>query len=264
MKITNAFKLFKNNFNLIYSSTLDELKKKNAGSVLGTFWLVLFPILLLSVYATIYIVIFDIRLPDLSQADYVLYIFAGLVPFLAISESLAMTTQSLVSSKNLLKNTVFPIDILPITAVFKSHVGFVFGILSVILLSIYNHHFSVFYCFIPIVFILQMMFLIGLGWCLGIINIVLKDTQNFIVFFSMVLMVASPIAYTPGMVPEKLSLIINFNPFAKYIISYQYILVYETLPPYSVLISMLLVSLFMFFIGYRFFHKFKGLIVNYV
>jgi ABC-type polysaccharide/polyol phosphate export permease len=108
------------------------------------------------------------------------------------------------------------------------------------------------------------LFLIGLGWCLGIINIVLKDTQNFIVFFSMVLMVASPIAYTPGMVPEKLSLIINFNPFAKYIISYQYILVYEKLPPYSVLISMLLVSFFMFFIGYRFFHKFKGLIVNYV
>ena len=28
MKITNAFKLFKNNFNLIYSSTLDELKNE--------------------------------------------------------------------------------------------------------------------------------------------------------------------------------------------------------------------------------------------
>lgn len=264
MKNKNAFTLFKNNFNLIYSSTLDELKKKNAGLLLGNLWLLLYPLFLLSVYAIIYILIFDLRLPNLSQLDYVLYIFAGLVPFLAISETLSMTTQSLAGSKNLLKNTVFPIEVLPIIAVFRSHIGFVSGMFLVIILDIYCHHLSFFCLLIPVVFILQLMFLIGLGWCLSIINIVLKDTQNFIVFLSMILMVASPIAYTPDMVPEKLSLIISWNPFANYIISYQYILVYEKLPPSNVLISMITISIIMFFMGYRFFHRLKSAVVNYV
>ena len=264
MKNRSAFRLLKNNFNLIYSSTLDELKKKNAGSILGNVWLVLYSLTLLSVYAVIYIIIFDVRLPQLSQLDYVLYIFAGLVPFLAISESLSMTTQSLIASKNLLKNTVFPIDILPVIAVFRSHVGFISGMLLIILLGAYLNHLSFLYLLLPIIFILQLMFLIGVGWCLSIINIVLKDTQNFIVFLNMILMVSSPIAYTPDMVPKKLSLIISWNPFAKYIICYQYIFVYEILPPQNVLISMVIISILMFFIGYRFFHKFRNTVINYV
>jgi len=264
MKKKNALRLLKDNFNLIYSSTLDELKKKNAGSILGSFWLILYSLSLLSVYATIYIIIFDIRLPQLSQLDYVLYIFAGLVPFLAISESLSMTTQCLVGSKNLLKNTVFPIDILPVISVFRSHVGFISGMVLITLLGTYLHHLSFLYLLLPVIIVLQVMFLIGVGWFLSIINIVLKDTQNFIVFFNMILMVSSPIAYTPDMVPKKLSLIISWNPFAKYIICYQYILVYEKLPPQNILISMVIISILMFFIGYRFFHNFRNTVVNYV
>ncbi|XVN43518.1 MAG: ABC transporter permease [Candidatus Rickettsia vulgarisii] len=260
----NPFKFFINNFNLIYSSTLDELRKKNAGSILGSIWLILFPILLLSVYAVIYIAIFNLRIPEFSQFDYILYIFAGLVPFLAISESLSTTTMSLVGSKSLLKNTIFPIEVLPITAVFKSHVGFIFGILLIILMSIYAHHLSFSYLLLPIVFILQLMFLVGLGWCLGLITIFLRDTQNFIALFNMVLMVSSPIAYTPNMVPEKISILINWNPFAKYIISYQYILVYGKLPPLDVLISMIIISFITFYMGYRLFYKLKNTVVNYV
>lgn len=264
MKSKNPLTLIIKNYHLLATATLSEIKQKNAGSILGNLWLILAPLLFLSIYSVIYIVIFNLKPISLSQQDYVLYIFCGLVPFMAISESLTSSAASLLSNKSLLKNTVFPIEILPTKSVLLSHVGFIPGIFLIILFGIYLGHVSLIYLFIPIILILQLMFLFGLGWLLSLINIVLRDTQQFLFLLVLILMVASPIAYLPDMVPERLEPLISWNPFAKYIISYQSIIVYESLPSLSVLISMSLISIITFFGSFRLFLKIRGAIVNYV
>lgn len=263
MKAKNPIKLIVNNYHLLASTTRSEIKQKNAGSVLGNAWLILAPLLFLSVYSVIYIMVFNLQPKNLTQLDYVLYIFCGLVPFMAMSETLNTCTSSLLSNKNLLKNTTFPIEILPVKSVIMAHVGFVAGMILVIVFGILLGHVSLVWLFIPVILCLQLMFMIGLSWILSLVNIVVRDTQQFLFILTLILMVASPIAYLPDMVPSKLSGLINWNPFAKYIISYQSIIVYETLPSFDVLISMSLVSFFSFFGGFRLFHRLRNAVVNY-
>ena len=103
---------------MLYQTTINEIKTRYAGSVLGLAWLVVYPLLFLGTYAIVYLYIFQIRFPDLSSSEYVALIFCGLIPFLGFSEALSGGVPSVVSSSNLIKNTLFPIELVPIKAVF--------------------------------------------------------------------------------------------------------------------------------------------------
>ena len=58
---TAPFKLIFSNAYLLGRTTLVELKTQYAGSLFGMFWIVLGPILLLSIYTAIYAFIFRVR-----------------------------------------------------------------------------------------------------------------------------------------------------------------------------------------------------------
>ncbi len=44
------------------------------------------------IYALIYLEIFRVRVADLESTEYVLYVFCGLVPYLAAAEAIALGT----------------------------------------------------------------------------------------------------------------------------------------------------------------------------
>ena len=71
--------------------TRTELAARYAGTLLGPAWAVLGPLLLLGLYAATYAMILKVRVGGLEPAQYVLFIFAGLVPFLDLLVGLAAT-----------------------------------------------------------------------------------------------------------------------------------------------------------------------------
>ena len=99
---------------LLCRSVLVSLRQRFAGSTLGLAWLVLGPALLLMLYAVIYLVIFQVRPVGMEPPTYVLYIFSGLVPLLGFSQGLMQGTVSLSGSRDLLLNTIFPPELVPL------------------------------------------------------------------------------------------------------------------------------------------------------
>ena len=63
----------------LFRVTRSEIVARFAGSLLGFGWAVLGPLLLLAIYATVYLFILQVRAPSLSGAEYVVLIFTGLV-----------------------------------------------------------------------------------------------------------------------------------------------------------------------------------------
>ena len=60
--------------------------------------------------------------------------------------------------------------------------------------------------------IFQVIFGIGVGWLISSINVVLRDMQSLINIISLMLMMISPIAYTPDMIPAGLRPFLRLNP----------------------------------------------------
>ena len=59
---------------------------------------------------------------------------------------------------------------------------------------------------LPLVWRALVHFLIGWIWLLSIVNVALRDLTYSIGLIIILIMIASPISYTPDMIPEKIRL----------------------------------------------------------
>jgi lipopolysaccharide transport system permease protein len=258
-----AFPLLARYRRLILNSVVSEIKQKHAGSLLGAWWLVLSPLLLLGVYVTVYVGIFRLKPAGLTTTQYVLYIFAGLIPFFGISEGLSAGTGSLVAHKSILKSTVFPAEIIAVRAVLASQTTFIFGLMSVCAGAAYFLQVNLTIAIIPVIICLQIMFVVGLTWILSLANILIRDVQTMIGYVLMMLMMLSPIAFTPAMIPDRVKPLIWLNPVSYYVHAYQEVLVFGRLPEADKLMVLGAISIVCFAAGFTFFVRAKAIVTDY-
>lgn len=241
------------------------LRARYAGSVLGMFWLVLGPVLLLSLYAVVYTVIFDFRPTMLSKGDYVLYIFAGLVPFLTFSQALTSGTGALLKDRALLMNAVFPAELIPLREVLASApmllVGF--GIIAGLKLLFFGGP-LITWLLLPAIALAMAMAVTGLVWILSLANLVAKDVQQMLTYLVIMLLVSSPIAYTPDMLTGAFRILMYANPLSYYVSSFQQVLVLGNIPPTEILIGGTLIALVSFHTMYIVFDKGKAAVLDHI
>lgn len=249
---------------LLWRVTRSEMTARYAGSIFGIGWAVLTPLLILVIYSVVYLVIFRVRVPGLSSVDYVLFIFSGLVPFLMTSEALSTGVGSVVANKSVLSNTVFPIDLAPAKAVLLSQVTMGVGMIVILAAAFSTGHLFWTALLLPVIWGLHMFALIGVVWMLSLINLVFRDLQNLVSLAVMILMIASPIAYTPEMVPDSLRLFIAVNPLAYFVTTYQQILIFGQWPGLLNSIVLVVMSVTLFALGGYFFARSKRALIDYV
>ena len=249
---------------LLWRSTRNEIRVRYAGSILGVAWVVLAPALLLTVYALVYLEIYKIRTPGLGAAVFVLYIFAGLVPFLMTAQALTQGATSLIDNPALLTNTVFPIDLAPVRAVLSTLPVMLFGLTAVLIGSAATGRATWPLVLLPLVILLQVMALVGIAWFLSLATVVARDLQYVIAIVILVLLVASPIAYTTRTLHGGIRALIFLNPLAWFVIAYQKILVLGQSPSPAHWAALVVAGCGLFFAGSRFFIWAKGVAMDYV
>ena len=250
--------------NLLWRVSISELRSRYAGSLFGVGWAVISPLLIIAIYSVIYLVIFRVSVPSMTKIEYVLFIFSGLIPFLMTSEALGGGVGSVVANKAVLSNTVFPVDLVPIKSVLLAQFTMLVGMVVILTVSASIGILSWTALLLPVVWFLQVLALIGIVWILSLINLVFRDLQNLISLIIMILMVASPIAYTPDMVPSALKVLILLNPLAYFLLAYQRILVMGQLPLWWDSLAIVILGFGLFFIGGVFFSRVKQAMVDYV
>jgi len=248
---------------ILLRTTWVDIKASFAGSVLGVVWVIVGPLLMLSVYALTYAVIFKVRIPSLSTSEYVLYVFCGIVPFLAFAQSLSSGTLSLSSNRAVMLNTVFPAEMIPLRSVLVGSASMVTGTLILLFSDFMWSRPSWLFLLIPIVMVFQIMFSAGVCWLLSLAALLVRDLQQLVYFITMMLMIITPIAYTPDMIPEGMQTLMLFNPLYYFVTCYQYIIILDRIPPADTLIIGALVATFFFALGYSVFHRSKQVFYDF-
>ena len=249
---------------ILWRVTRNEMSSLYAGSLIGIGWIILAPLLFLALYCVVYLFVYRIRPATLEPILYVLYIFAGIIPFLSVSRSLALGTTSITANPAVIFNTVFPVELVPIKAVLMSQGEQLAGLGIILILTFFIKGFSWTVLLIPVVWAGQMMFMFGIVWVLALVNIAIRDTQYLINLVVIMLMIASPIAYTPDMMPEKMRLMIYLNPVAHYLMAYQRLIVLDYMPSGVEWLMLVGISLGSVFFGAWFFGRVKQLMIDYV
>src|SRR5687768_5918963 len=109
---------------LIYALTARDLKARYRGSVLGFFWSLANPLLLLGVYTLVFTKFF----PQMAVKPYSLFLFAGILPWTFFSAAVLESTTSISSNAGLIKKVMFPAESLPLVVVLSHLVHFAFAL----------------------------------------------------------------------------------------------------------------------------------------
>ncbi|MCD8337920.1 MAG: ABC transporter permease [Lachnospiraceae bacterium] len=137
--------LYKNR-RLLIKMAKNDLRNRFAGSYFGTIWAFIQPIVTILVYYFV----FGVAMRGGSSAEggtpFVLYLVAGIIPWLFFQEGLTNSTNSFLEYSYLVKKVVFDIDILPMVKLLSAAVVHCFFLLFVIILfGCYGRFPSVYY-----------------------------------------------------------------------------------------------------------------------
>lgn len=262
--LTDPFVAILQHREILSRTTITEARRKYAGSLIGASWMVASPLILMALYALIYLAVFRVQPPTMSQTDYVLYIFCGLIPFLGFMEALNTGASSLSLNKAVLLNTVFPAELVPVRAVLIAQGSTAIGLLLLLALALTLGKWSASLLLVPLVWLFLVLFVTGIVWILSLASLVLRDIQQILAFLSIVLLIVSPIAYTLDMAPGPMKMVIYGNPLSYYLMAIQEAVVLGRTPAMGILSAVVLLGLSSFGIGYWVFRRAKRVFLDYV
>ena len=252
------------NRRLLASITRVELAKRHAGSILGMVWVVLQPALLLSVYLFVYMVVFPNRMKAFGQWDFVLYVFCGLVPYLGFMEALTTGGLSIKQNIHLVKNVMLPIELIPVRAVLVGMASQFVSIAILLVMTGASGILSANVVWLPVIVLLQLMWLVGLTWILSSITVALPDISYFVNLFVFLLAFVSPIGFRPDELTTKgFGWMLDINPVFYLTAMYRGSILHANRPSFAVIGVYVVMCLATFAVGAAFFERFKGALTDY-
>jgi lipopolysaccharide transport system permease protein len=258
LTVVELINIVKNHKNLIVEMARRELSDRYSGQVFGLTWAIIHPIFLMGVYFFIFSVVFKMKLGgtfDMPR-DYTTYLLSGLVMWLTFQDVLSKSCTTISSNTILVKQFVFPVEILPIKTVLASMLNLVvsLGVLAGYCILKYGLP-PITYLLLPVILFLQITAMIGVAYFLGAIGAYFRDMKDVFQLFALVNMYLMPIFYLPSMVPDFFKPVIFLNPFSAYAFMYQDALYYGRFEhPWSWVAAAIISPLWLLY-GYRFFKR---------
>ena len=233
------------------SNVKKDVRGKYKGSFLGILWSFINPLLSVLVYAIVFHYIMRFKIEH-----YLIYLIAGIIPWNFFTTALNTGMNSILFNADIIKKVYFPRIILPISSVSSCLINFLISCIIVVVFAFFSGvGISIYLLLFPIIALIQYVFTLGVVFILSAIEIYVRDIEHIINFFVSMLFYVTPILYTTDYVPEQFKIILRINPMSYIIEAYHSIFYYKTLPNMCDLSIILILSIVVFFLGYKIFDK---------
>ena len=248
---------------LLLRSVQVELRTQYAGTLIGLAWIVVGPLLLLALYTLVYAVIFEVRVPNFTRAEYIINVFSGLVLFLAFAQALAVSASSMTKDRKLLFSS-FPAEFIPAKAVIVAYVMLIPATAFVVLGDVVFSKPSLTLLWVPVVGVMQLLFTIGLGMMFALATLAIRDINFVIQYLVIALLIVTPIAYTPDMIPDRLRPLLYLNPLYYFVSANQHLILLNRLPPVEEVVLGTLVTALFFLGGIWVFQRGRAVVADFI
>jgi lipopolysaccharide transport system permease protein len=227
---------------LLYFLAWRDIKVRYKQTALGAAWAVIQPFMTMVVFSLFFGKL--AKMPS-EGLPYPLFAYAALVPWTFFANGLTESSNSLVSSSNLIKKVYFPRLVVPVSAVTSGGVDFV--IAFVVLLGM-----MLFYGILPTGNIMWLPFLVlltlgvalGVGLWLSALNVRYRDVRYTIPFLTQFWLFATPIAYPSSLLSEPWRTIYGLNPMVGVVEGFRWALLgTQTAPSPMIAVSALVTLL---------------------
>jgi ABC-type polysaccharide/polyol phosphate export permease len=238
---------------LLWHMTVRHLKGQYKQSILGYAWAFVNPLSQMLILSFVFSVI--LRVPS-QGVPFPLFLFVGLVPWMFFASAVSSATDSVTGASSLVTKVYFPREILPIAAVLTKVVDLAFGLLILAGMLVYFGHIpSSTVIWVPLIFMIHLLFTLGLSLPLAALNLFFHDVRFLVGVALMLWFYLTPILYPVDIVPERYHLLFDLNPNAVFVNAYRRVVLMDISPGADRLLLGAAVALLTFIIGYYLFKK---------
>lgn len=201
-----------------------DLSDRYAGQILGAIWSIIHPIAVISVFLFIFGVVFRAKAANIGvdfPADQAVYMLAGLIPWIVASEVISRSSSVVSGQAELVKQVVFPIEVLPIKMVIASLPTVLIGFIGLILyVTIRFQTLPMSYLLLPLAVGILYVFLCGVAFLLSAIAIFFRDMKDIVQLYTLIGLYLAPIFYFMDWVPVKVRFVLYLNPMTYFILMF--------------------------------------------
>jgi lipopolysaccharide transport system permease protein len=250
---------------LIRAVARREFISRFRGSALGPAWAVLSPLFMMLTYTAV----FSITVPQLAAGktvtEYASRIFIGLIVFNLFSELAYRAPMLLHEHVNFVKKSIFPSETIAWTAMIRA---FTYGGIAFVVFLAFRlatgGALPRTLLFAPLLFAPFALFILGIVWFFMALGAFTRDVAHIMASIVPILMFATPVFYSVDQVPPEYANWLRFNIVGDYIDMLRGIALDGELPN-SVGYALLVVASYaVFLFGYKFFMRYKSVIVDVI
>ncbi len=230
------------------------------GTMMGLIWMLVTPLVMLAVYTFVFGTVLKARATSFgdSMGAFALFLFCGMTVFNIFSESVNGSVGIVTGNPNYVKKVVFPLELLPVSAVFTAcFFGLIWIGILLLGIGILLHKFCLAAVCLPLIFIPLILFSCGFSWLVASLGVFLRDLAHVIGILLMVLYFMTPIFYSVEAVPAACKPLMLLNPLTSIVQATRQVLMLGVWPSWPVLGFVTLISMALFQIGYFWFMKTK-------
>jgi lipopolysaccharide transport system permease protein len=250
---------------LIAALTARDLKARYRGSILGFFWSLANPLLLLGVYTLVFTIFFP---QQVVRGPYPLFLFAGILPWTFVSAAVLESTTSISSNAGLIKKVMFPAEALPLVVVASHLVHFALA-MPVLLIATgafaiagkITIHATI--ALVPLLMILQTLFVAGVAMTVASASVLFRDLRDIITNLMQLGFFITPIIYLIDNITSRpLRALLRLNPMTPFVVSYQDILFFGHLPGIADSILMVAYAFASLALGFTVFERLRDVLAE--
>lgn len=245
------------NVHLLRELVRRDLTARFTGSVFGLAWAVLQPLSLIFLYWFVFT--YMVGGPGKDNHNYVYFLIAGLVPWLAINEGIMRSTTAIVDNSSIVRRLAFRSELLivvpNITAIIFELIGLALLVTALVLTGWHAPSWWV----LPFALLLQFLLQVGFGLLLSITYVFFRDLTQIVGFALSIVFYLSPILYPVG---GRFASLFAWNPMTPLIGLFRSAIFSAPLPPAGSIVFLLVASLAVFAGGVALFRRTQPSIVD--
>jgi lipopolysaccharide transport system permease protein len=208
---------------LLYFLVWRDVKVRYKQTAIGAAWAVLSPLLTVVIFAVVFGRLAKIPSDGLP---YIVFAFAGFLPWTYFAQALARGSTSLVGNAHLITKVYFPRLIIPLAGVLTPAVDFCLSLLTLFGLMIWYRIGPTWNLLaLPAYLLLAALIALSVALWLAPLNVRYRDVNHTIPFLVQAWMYASPVVYPVSLVPEPWRILYSLNPMVGVIEGFRWCLV---------------------------------------
>ena len=215
---------------LVYFMVWREIQGTYRQTALGISWLLIRPIIGMVVLSVVFGGFLQVPSDDLP---YPLFSLAALLPWNFFSNAARRASGSLVENMHIISKVYFPRMVIPLSGTISGLIDL--GLSFIVFLGIllfYQMPLRLEMLWLPVFVLIALVFALAVGLWLATLSVKFRDVAFAMNFLLQALMYASPVIYSPNVVPERLQFFYWLNPMTGVIQGFRWALLgSEAVPP---------------------------------